>query len=529
MPERGFDFSKLEDQQKFEQLPNEEKGHIIVAAQDEAVEVQTRAHRFAGENKNPSTHHYEEASKQVNRIKEQYKVTLTPEQEKIENDLFGCLHTNPPKITVANEIINKNVLPKEIIYQIIKNAFSEFYLSNRSMFHSAAEIKNKLSLPNEIVQEIIDSAEVQKMLRESYIKGYAFGRDFDDNFPLLINVSEKKLINDEIVIEEVRQKIKKKEKDILNFLKFISSLPKNERLRLKLDDEVISQYSRVCKYEFTSEEKMIILATLTSSYNDSADHGKRIGVFLSIFDKEIREAFEAKYFLYLEESIGIKSFLEQIEAEKPDIVFLAARSAVPWGITYKKYAKSKNKYNSQIKIPEPEFKLADVKLRFKTQDSSIFKSAVDRYAEKLAPLKKKIDSGILKEPVKIALFDESGDSGSTKTMQILAIDSAIKKLQIKASVIGFNYVTSNPNNISPISHIDKKSIARRTPRGEEVLEEWRRMKKFDLEDAFLYKMAFDKLYEKESLKILRAAGEWIFGKNEKDIYDAIEKINKMNL
>lgn len=114
-------------------------------------------------------------------------------------------------------------------------------------------------------------------------------------------------------------------------------------------------------------------------------------------------------------------------------------------------------------------------------------------------------------------------------MQTLAIEAAIKKLQIKAFVKEFNEVPGDPNTISPISHIDKKSIARRTPRGEEVLEEWRKMKKFDLEDTFLYKMAFDKLYEKESLKILRAAGEWIFGKNEKDIYDAIEKINKMNL
>ena len=180
--------------------------------------------------------------------------------------------------------------------------------------------------------------------------------------------------------------------------------------------------------------------------------------------------------------------------------------------------------DSAKKIPNPEFKLADVKLKhfgLKKEEWDIFRQrAIDRYIKKLEPIKQKVKEGVLKEPVKIAIFDESGDTGQTLRNQELAIQEAAKILGIRFVTRTMEYVTSNPKNPSPISDV-ADGIARRVPRGEEILKEIEEMKEYNLEDAFLMKAALDRLYEQESLKILKTAGRRAFDDDQKWILNRL--------
>jgi hypothetical protein len=229
-------------------------------------------------------------------------------------------------------------------------------------------------------------------------------------------------------------------------------------------------------------------------------------------------------------------FTKQIFDKKPDVVFLSARSAVPWGIIYKEWAKSFKKDLEGIgrtdlvsKVPSPLFKLADVKLGrlafsyknnlenpdykksihldflsnpeirhdFLTKNDDdllkwleeeyasnlasstsdqkrmildlmkkealITEKAIERYAEKLKHIKIAIEKGEVKEPVKIAVFDESGNSGITRERQTEAVYEAINKLGIKAELIKFKYLSGQiPDLPYAIKHEENYVVSQHT-------------------------------------------------------------------
>ena len=76
-----YDFSKISDQQKFEQLPQEEKGVIIGDAQEEMAEIHKKAHALAGEGERLTSRHYQNASEKIDSEKEKSEIILTPEQK----------------------------------------------------------------------------------------------------------------------------------------------------------------------------------------------------------------------------------------------------------------------------------------------------------------------------------------------------------------------------------------------------------------------------------------------------------------
>ena len=81
-----YDFSKIEDQQKIEQLP-----------QEEMADIHKKARALAGADEKPTGRHYsaaasavaeamadkQETSEQIDDAKKQQEIILTPEQEEV--------------------------------------------------------------------------------------------------------------------------------------------------------------------------------------------------------------------------------------------------------------------------------------------------------------------------------------------------------------------------------------------------------------------------------------------------------------
>ncbi|HEY4519173.1 MAG TPA: hypothetical protein VJK01_02350 [Candidatus Paceibacterota bacterium] len=92
-----YDFSKIEDQQKIEQLPQEEKEAVIGDAQEEMADIHKKARALAGADEKPTGRHYsaaasavaeamadkQETSEQIDDAKKQQEIILTPEQEEV--------------------------------------------------------------------------------------------------------------------------------------------------------------------------------------------------------------------------------------------------------------------------------------------------------------------------------------------------------------------------------------------------------------------------------------------------------------
>lgn len=164
-------------------------------------------------------------------------------------------------------------------------------------------------------------------------------------------------------------------------------------------------------------------------------------------------------------------FTKQIFDKKPDVVFLTARSAIPWGIIYKEWSKSfeeelekQGREDLIPKIPHPQFKLADVKLGGDGPDLELYKEkAVERYIKKLEYIKIALEKGKMEEPVKIAVFDESVSYGRTLSRQMEAINEAAKRLGIKIDLIKFNYLSGNiPGLPYAIKHVQDGIATRYT-------------------------------------------------------------------
>lgn len=138
-----FNFSKIKDQKKFENLPEKERDEVIGEAQENAAEMQVKVE--SGKAKD-----YAEAEKLVESEKDKKKeIVLTLKQERILEEFIHYLSCG-----FIREI-NASSLPKEIIFknevqQAAKNGF-EVALINGDI-DDAVKIKKIASLSDEYTQ-----------------------------------------------------------------------------------------------------------------------------------------------------------------------------------------------------------------------------------------------------------------------------------------------------------------------------------------------------------------------------------------
>jgi ribosomal protein S18 acetylase RimI-like enzyme len=191
MPEK-FDFSKIEDREKFENLPKKEKDEVIGESQEEADWIKNEAKRWAG-NSNPKKGDYEKAENELEKGK---KGLLRFICEKCWSNMVLSKRYLPEKINqqVASEAIIKLMADgiRRDNYDYIFSIKKEFKLSDEIFsspkFQEAAKqgcidclsteyvgyidyaikIKDEFNLPEEMIQPIVVQ-ELIKRLSEGYI------------------------------------------------------------------------------------------------------------------------------------------------------------------------------------------------------------------------------------------------------------------------------------------------------------------------------------------------------------------------
>ena len=186
-----------------------------------------------------------------------------------------------------------------------------------------------------------------------------------------------------------------------------------------------------------------------------------------IFEKTLRSIYDndtAEELSYeLMSQSGVDSLAKQIFEEKPEIVFLCMRSAVPAGYIYKAFVDEiKNKailegdgtvIEACKKIPQPKFLLTNEIDKWEKGDNNItFKNAVRIYEGKLMKMKF-LGERDKEHPFKIGVFDESKNTGIGLKKQVKAISEACKNILLEAEVLQFDYadgIGGLPADVPPV-------------------------------------------------------------------------------
>lgn len=495
MPEqfKQFDFSKTKDQKNFEKLPKKEKKEIINETQSEALAMQEKI-------KNGKTTDYDEAEK-----------------------LF---HKENKKKLVINELLLMGKDNRILDFKEHPLKFTKEEMSSLEV-QQAAQQSMIIKLSNGYIKDAIsirDFFSITALLPEVIEK-------FPKKMQSRINAISKTEVS---TVEDVNKEVKKREDATLNFLKDYDSVGHDH------NNKNYGKYEDFTKYlEKYPNNNGIGFGELSILRNLGNDRHEKI--LRSIVDKnekkriieEIRKSYRKSYNARGE---GF-NFSEQIVRNNPDVIFLCARKALLWGIVYKEFIKNlkailiqKGDIETVAKIPNPDFKLADVKLRFtgdkNRKNNILHQRAVNRYIKKLEPIKQKIERGALKEPVHVEIFDESGDTGSTIGNQKFIIGEAAKKLGIDILIGSFQYVALDPHHISPIDYINDDKIARRPLAGSELLKKFKTMNEYEIENE-LSETAFYKIYEKISFQLLKKAGKQLVA--DKEYVEYFLKDIKFNL
>ena len=149
MPEK-YDFSKSENQQKFEQLPQKERDEIVGEAREEAAKMQEKI-------KSGKARDYTGAKKLIKT--EKGEIILTPEQQAAKQELIRRLSDG--SIDAALEIIERFSVPQEVILSPeIQQAAKQGLIGclSNGYIDAALKIIERLSVP----QEVILSPEIQQ-------------------------------------------------------------------------------------------------------------------------------------------------------------------------------------------------------------------------------------------------------------------------------------------------------------------------------------------------------------------------------
>src|SRR3990167_8687556 len=148
MPEK-YDFSKSENQQKFEQLPQKERDEIVGEAREEAAKMQEKI-------KSGKARDYTGAKKLIKT--EKGEIILTPEQQAAKQELIRRLSDG--SIDAALKIIERFSVPQEVILSPeIQQAAKQGLIRRLSngYIDAALKIKDKFNIriePKEIIDKI---------------------------------------------------------------------------------------------------------------------------------------------------------------------------------------------------------------------------------------------------------------------------------------------------------------------------------------------------------------------------------------
>lgn len=165
-----FDFSKNEDQKKFDNLPEKEREEIVGEARDEAQYIK-RYHREITERllKMPVDFAIEIGYKKLNLP--EYFLSSSEAQQAAQEGFINCLKGGyvDPAIKLK-DLFN---LSEEMVQQTVKQRFVNYLLNG--YFYPAIELKKKFDLP----EKFLSSPEVQQAAKEGMIKQLANGNIID--------------------------------------------------------------------------------------------------------------------------------------------------------------------------------------------------------------------------------------------------------------------------------------------------------------------------------------------------------------
>ncbi|MEK7538530.1 MAG: hypothetical protein AAB552_01685, partial [Patescibacteria group bacterium] len=142
-----FDFSKIEDQKRFEELPKEKREEIVDDAQKEAERVREGLSGFIEELSLGSLG-------EAIRIKERFSLPEDVVQQAAKEELIISLSTG--HINNALNIKEKFDIPEEFLLSAeVQQAAKEGFIKclSKRYIDEAIKIKEKFSLPEDVVQQ----------------------------------------------------------------------------------------------------------------------------------------------------------------------------------------------------------------------------------------------------------------------------------------------------------------------------------------------------------------------------------------
>lgn len=242
----------------------------------------------------------------------------------------------------------------------------------------------------------------------------------------------------------------------------------------------------------------------------------------SIYDKEIENGL----ILDILHRSGFESLQEYIFKDKPDVVFLLKRSAVPAGVVYKAFidglqdkAKAtgeKDVIEEAGQLPDPRFilteEMAPKDCNEDYSNSPKYKNAVKSYEKKLAEFR---SAERKDQKLKIRVFDESISTGLGLEWQTKSINEACKNIGLDAEVLAFDYPylggyhAGSPPKI-PLAY---SGLPRGTKKQAEKIAEGY--------SAGYYK--WKNLYEQQAMRLAKKAGRIYFELYEVSIWNKQKK------
>src|SRR3990167_1968464 len=187
MPEK-YDFSKSENQQKFEQLPQKERDEIVGEAREEAAKMQEKI-------KSGKARDYTGAKKLIKT--EKGEIILTPEQQAAKQELIRRLSDG--SIDAALEIIERFSVPQEVILSPeIQQAAKQGLIGclSNGYIDAALKIIERLSVP----QEVILSPEIQQAAKQGLIRCLS-----DGHIDTALEIIKRFSVSQEVIQQAVKQ------------------------------------------------------------------------------------------------------------------------------------------------------------------------------------------------------------------------------------------------------------------------------------------------------------------------------------
>lgn len=331
-----FDFSKKEDQEKFETLNKNEQKEIAQEAEDEASRMNDAVEEKVTNIKGKSVINLlkENLAKRI----EKKETILTPEQKIGKEELIKnfSVYYDPYRRDFSEYIIDTYKLPTKIIKEAIKEALLQIlpqgYYRNDYYLHQIENTLKSLKKPIE-VEQIIINPEIQQAVKEKLLKILSVDELYNLDVPSIFEFIEKfSLSKDLISSPEIQEKIprligaiiKQDNRSNHNTDVTIDKIEKAKRL-FRVRDEIFSDNVIQDEIKESIEEKLFrqydlkSVLTMKEYFNLSEEDikivaEKALGVALSIDNIEVAIKIKNKFHLSGETIEGIikKEFIRKL-------------------------------------------------------------------------------------------------------------------------------------------------------------------------------------------------------------------------